>query len=96
MIITAYAAQRYVERIAPHFTIEQARAEIGLSERAIATAAGFGCTAVITGFGAKLILGPGEGGDIAVVTVVGARDRAQAAPGKIIKRWDQARWVKGL
>lgn len=30
MIITAYAAQRYVERIAPHFTIEQARWARGL------------------------------------------------------------------
>lgn len=65
IVITAHAAQRYIERIDPSATTEQARAEIASHEKAIVAAANFGCQCVRLGSGAKLIL---DG--LAVVTVI--------------------------
>lgn len=65
IIITAHAAERYQERIAPHLSLDQARAEIATHERAILCAANFGCSCVRLGNGAKLILAEDR-----VVTVI--------------------------
>lgn len=69
MIVTAHAAERYVERIAPNLSLEQARAEIATHERVILVAAAFGCKCVRLGNGAKLILS-----DDRVVTVIARWD----------------------
>ena len=65
VIITAHAAARFIERINPLLTTEQARAEIAAHEKAIVTAANFGCRCVRLGSGAKLVL---DG--FSVVTVI--------------------------
>jgi hypothetical protein len=65
VIVTAHAAERYRERLAPHMTLDQATAAISASQRAIDAAADFGCGVVKLGCGGKLIL-KGE----TVVTVI--------------------------
>jgi len=65
IIITAHAAQRYVERVNPSMTLDQTRVEIASHSAAIRVAAAFGCRCVRTGLGAKLVL-DGE----SVVTVL--------------------------
>lgn len=69
IVITAHACARYVERIAPSFSLAEARAEIATHERVILVAANFGCKCVRLGNGAKLILS----GDH-VVTVIARWD----------------------
>lgn len=65
IVVTAHAAQRFIERINPTLTTEQARAEIASHERAIVAAANFGCRCVRLGSGAKLVLS-----GTSVVTVI--------------------------
>lgn len=67
--ITTHAAQRYQQRINPRLSIEEARAAIALSERAIETAIDFGAHVVKLGCGGRLILR----GD-SVVTVLSAHE----------------------
>lgn len=64
--VTQHAIDRYIERIEPTLSVDQARARIMASEGAIKVAADFGCRCVRTGIGAKSILV----GD-RVVTVIG-------------------------
>lgn len=78
IVITAHAAQRYVERIDPSLSIEQARAEIHTHERAVSAAHSFGCTCVKLANRGRLIL-DAEG---AVVTVLGA-DQYRRTPGAV-------------
>jgi len=68
MIVTTHAAQRYVERVDPRLTPEEASDIMLLSARTVRMAAQFGCSTVRIGTGAKLIL-RGE----TVVTVLGRR-----------------------
>lgn len=56
MIVSQHAALRFVERIAPHMSLAEARAEIASHARAIEIAAQFGAPVVRLGNGAKLIL----------------------------------------
>ena len=56
MIVSQHSAQRYVERIAPHMSLAEARAEIASHARAIEIAAQFGAPVVRLGNGAKLVL----------------------------------------
>ena len=63
--ITAHAASRFVERIDPALTVDQARDAIRAHEPMIARAADFGCSAIKLGCGARLVL---DG--LSVVTVV--------------------------
>lgn len=65
IIVTAHAAQRYVERIDPRLTQVEAIAAILQSERAIRAAAMFGCGTVKRDDGTRLVL---EG--LTVTTVV--------------------------
>lgn len=60
MIVTQHAIARYIERVAPWMTDEQARAEIERHAPAVDTAARFGCQRVILGNGARLILAEGD------------------------------------
>ena len=68
MIITTHAAERYIERVDPTLTLDQARAAILTSERAVEAAAGFGCRTVKLGNGGRLQL---DG--LTVVTVLPPR-----------------------
>lgn len=56
MIVTMHARQRYIERIDPTATLEQAAAVIHASERAVRTAHAFRCKLVKMGNGARLVL----------------------------------------
>lgn len=73
MIITHHACERYIERVDGSLTLEQAKARIAVSERAILAAAAFGCPTVRQGTGAKLVLSGAT-----VVTVIA---RGQIARG---------------
>lgn len=53
---TRHAAERFVERIDPTLSLEQASTRILTSAPAIRVAAAFGCKTVIRGDGAKLVL----------------------------------------
>ena len=64
--VTAHAAERYIERVEPALTYEQARAKLLTFERAVTAAAGFGCKVVRLGNGGKLVLDGAR-----VVTVLG-------------------------
>jgi hypothetical protein len=68
--ITRHAACRFIERVAPLLTEEQARDEIRTHERAITVAADFHAPTDILGCGARLVL---DGRS--VVTVLGRRPR---------------------
>lgn len=54
--VTHHAAERYVERIAPGLSIEQATIAIEGAAPAIAVAVAFGCKVVRLGNGARLCL----------------------------------------
>ena len=54
--VTQHAAERYVERVNPELTVEQAKAAMMASARAIDTAAAFGASCVRLGNGARLML----------------------------------------
>lgn len=54
--VTTHAALRYVERVAPRMTVEEATAAILAHERAIRVAADFRCPCVILPEGGKLLL----------------------------------------
>lgn len=56
MIITAHAAARYIERIDPSLTADQAEHALRRSAHAVQVAASIGCRVVRLGSGAKLIL----------------------------------------
>lgn len=56
IIITTHAAHRWIERINPRATFDQAIAEIEAHTRAIQVAAEFGCHYVRLGNGARLVL----------------------------------------
>lgn len=65
VFVTHHAAQRYVERVAPHLTETQAIGEIRQHERAILAAARFGCRTVRLGTGVRFVL---EGTNVVTVT----------------------------
>lgn len=56
MIVSQHAAERFRERVAPHLTLDQARAEINSHATAIETAIEFGAPTVILGCGARLCI----------------------------------------
>jgi hypothetical protein len=91
IVISAHAAQRYVERIAPDLSIEEAREVIRSHEPAIGKAWAFGCSTVITGARAALVLEPGEHGGVIVVTVKHARRWKRSAPGGLVRRFGKLR-----
>lgn len=74
IFVTQHAAERWVERVAPHFTIDQAKAEIRTHTAMIIVAANFGATTIKLGCGARLILEERN-----VVTVIG-RDQRRKHP----------------
>lgn len=94
IVITAHAASRYVERIAPGITVDQAREAIRSHSAAILAAHAFGCWAVLTGCRAKLVLGLDEGGGLSVVTVEHAHGWENSAPRKMRRRYRDARLAK--
>lgn len=65
IIVSAHAAQRYIERVDPAMSAMQAIAAIMQSERAIRAAALFGCGTVKRADGTRLVL---DG--LTVITVV--------------------------
>jgi len=56
MHVTHHAVDRFIERVNPRLTAAQAEAEMLRAERAVSIAAGFGCSTVRLGCGAKLVL----------------------------------------
>lgn len=56
VIVTAHACSRYVERINPRLSLDEARAAIEASNKAIETAIGFGAHVVKLGCGGRLVL----------------------------------------
>lgn len=82
--VTAHAAQRYVERIAPHLTADQAKQEIMRSAAAINRAAAFGASIIRLGNGARLCL---EGDAVTTVKLQIARIPASA---RMLRRWHRA------
>lgn len=73
--VTHHAADRYVERVAPELTREQAADVIRGHGPAIVKASNFGCTVVRLGNGARLVL---EGRN--VITVHGRGTRRSIHP----------------
>jgi predicted O-methyltransferase YrrM len=68
--VTLHAAERYRERVEPALTVPEAISRIRTAEKAVECAAGFGCSTVRLGNGAKLIL---DG--VSVVTVLSNEQR---------------------
>ncbi|GGO96418.1 hypothetical protein [Stakelama pacifica] len=62
--VTHHAAQRYVERVNPALSLDEARREIMSHERAIMVAIQERCTCVRLGCGAKLVLVNGRVVDV--------------------------------
>jgi Tfp pilus assembly protein PilX len=56
MIVSRHACERFIERVDNSSTLEEAEAVIRTAERAVNTAASFGCKVVRMGCGAKLVL----------------------------------------
>lgn len=54
--ISAHAAQRYIERVEPGLTVDEARAEIRSHERAIQSALSIGCQSVRLANGVRIIV----------------------------------------
>lgn len=79
-IITQHAAMRYVERVAPTLTIEQARAVLTRSMPAIDRAIAFGASGIRLPCGARLVLR-----DDMVVTVRNKMSLQVSAT--MFKRW---------
>jgi len=66
--VSAHAARRWIERVDPAATLDDARAIIHTHDRAIAKAAAFGCETVVLGCGARLIL---DGANVVTVLARG-------------------------
>ena len=94
IIITAHAAQRYVERIDPTLNLDQAREAIRSHSAVLAKAWAFGCHAVLAGK-AKIVLQEGVTGAPTVVTVKHARNWNHAVPPKMHRNFRKARIAKG-
>lgn len=91
IVITAHAALRYRQRFAPSFSLEECRDAIRSHSAAILKAHAFGCHAVLTGIGAKLIVHD-ECGAPTVVTVKHAHhERTTSTPRKMVKRFGKLR-----
>jgi hypothetical protein len=74
IVVTTHAVERYLERINPRLTFEQAEEAILGSARAVEIAARFGCNVVLQGSGAKLIL---DGERVVTVLRKGSWARSQ-------------------
>ena len=86
-IVTTHAAERYVERFAPHLTLDQAAAEIMRSAAVIDAAAAFGAHCVKLANGARLVL---QHDRVATVKLPSGRSRVPASQA-MLKRWGKAR-----
>lgn len=73
--ITTHATQRWIERVDPGASFEQARAAIARHESAVLAASRFGCKTVKLGNGARFIL------DGATIITVIARGQVRLIPG---------------
>jgi hypothetical protein len=82
--ISDHAAQRYVERIAPHLSEAQARAEMLLASETIHLASMFGAPTVKLGNGARLCLR----GDCVITVKTSEYQRVSRT---ILKGWRRAR-----
>lgn len=68
MIVSAHAAERYIQRVDPRLDVFAARAALQGYARSVDAAARFGCDTVRIGCGARLVLDGEE-----VVTVLASR-----------------------
>lgn len=91
IIVTAHAALRYQQRFAPNLSLDSARDAIRSHSAAIVKAHAFGCHAVLTGIGAKLVVHD-DCGSPTVVTVKHAHhERTCSTPSKMVKRFGKIR-----
>lgn len=70
MNISHHARVRWIERVDPSASLDDAARAIGASERAIEAAATFGCSVVRLGNGARLVL---AGDSVLTVMAPGSR-----------------------
>ncbi len=84
-VVTHHAAERYVERFAPHLTPAEATTEIMLSASAIDIAAAFGAHCVKLANGARLML---QSDRVTTVKLPTSRAPASCA---MLKRWGKGR-----
>lgn len=95
IVITAHAALRYQQRFAPALSLVQCREVIRSHSAAIVKAHAFGCRAILTAVGAKLVV-HNEVGAAIVVTVKHAHcERVTSVPRKMVKRFRKLRRPQG-
>lgn len=91
IIVTAHAASRYQQRIAPHLSLDQCREAIRSHSAAIVKAHAFRCPAVLTAAGAKLFV-TDEFGTPTVTTVGYAHQESRTSiPRNLVKRFGKLR-----
>jgi len=85
--ISQHAAERFVERIAPHMTLAEARDEIRRHARAIGAAIRMGCKCIRLGCGGRIVIDPALGQVITVLPKP-AKNRSLAAARRATRERD--------